>query len=103
MPYTSLDEKFEKEFVEDKSGCNSVGLQYIDAPETKLKSFIHSAIDEARLAGKEDEKRRIVEMIEGMKKEIKLEATVYNPIDCDPACVSGYNQALLDLKQSIIK
>jgi hypothetical protein len=34
-----------------------------------LKPLIHQAVDEAYLAGKEDEKKRIVEMIRGLLKD----------------------------------
>jgi hypothetical protein len=45
---SNWEEEFDKLFSEDKNGKNSVGLQYIDAPETKLKSFIKSTLQQER-------------------------------------------------------
>lgn len=42
------EEEFDRKFSEDKNGKNSVGMQYIDAPEKKLKDFIHSLLSSER-------------------------------------------------------
>jgi hypothetical protein len=43
----------------------------------------------------------IIEKAIGEDKQPSLEGIVYNPIDADPACVAGYNQALADLRNKI--
>ena len=52
--------EFDKKFEEHKNGKNSIGIQYIDAPETTFKSFIDSIIDKTV----QHEQDRIVEIIE---------------------------------------
>lgn len=42
-----IDEEFDIIFTEDKSGKNSIGIQYIDAPRSKLLNFLHSKLQEA--------------------------------------------------------
>jgi hypothetical protein len=64
-----------------------------------LKPLIHQAIEEACLAGKEDEKKRVVEMIDGMKictDAGRADKKLFH-------CENSYDAALSDLKQSIIK
>ena len=46
-------EAFDQRFAEDRNGSNSVGMQYIDAPESKLKAFIAETIEGVRKQEKE--------------------------------------------------
>lgn len=48
---------FDEKFAEHKNGKNSIGLQYIDAPESVFKDFLLSQIRLARA----DERKRAYE------------------------------------------
>jgi len=58
------EKEFDEKFEEDKNGKNSVGIQYIDAPEIKFKSFFEKKNTELI--------NTIIEMVEGRKKDTRI-------------------------------
>jgi hypothetical protein len=59
--HKEMEARFERKFAEDRSGSNSVGIAYIDAPESKIKDFINSELHTAQKEWKEKVKEAIPE------------------------------------------
>jgi hypothetical protein len=93
-----LIKEFDKVFgvAEDKMGFAKYG-QSTFYPASKLKLFIGKSY----LAGKEDERKRIVEMIEGMKIAIPKFETDGEYKLWQLHAETGYNKALTDLLSAI--
>lgn len=66
LPESSWEKEFDRLFSNDHSGKNSLGLEYIDAPISKLKSFIRIL-----LTKKEEEKKCCPDMDKPPKRKFR--------------------------------